>query len=147
MSPSSTHEVWKKNIARLLELYAFIKNLDLRGYGSTTFKNEELQRALEPDECYVVGRPLAEIPDFVIEVIYSNPLLDKLTVYASLGVQEVWVFRGGKFIVHRRDAKTGAYEAHPESALVPGLDFALLARYVLRDDGIVALKEFEAEVR
>ncbi len=37
MSPSETHEDYKKVIARLLESYAEESDLDLNGRGSTTF--------------------------------------------------------------------------------------------------------------
>lgn len=40
MGPSRAHELNKTSIARLVELYAFLQNLPLIGYGSTTFRNE-----------------------------------------------------------------------------------------------------------
>src|SRR6266545_3039001 len=55
MSPSRLHEMWKKTIARLVELYALERDLPLLGYGSTTFRNEAKERGAEPDECYRVG--------------------------------------------------------------------------------------------
>src|SRR5437667_12626933 len=48
MSPSRSHELWKKTIARLIELYAFLKGLPLVGYGSTTFRKEVKERGAEP---------------------------------------------------------------------------------------------------
>src|SRR6266545_8355516 len=55
MSPSRAHELWKKTIARLIELYAFLRGLPLVGYGSTTFRREAKERGAEPDECWCVG--------------------------------------------------------------------------------------------
>ena len=89
MSPSRDHELWKTNIARLVELYAHIRGLELYGYGGTTFKKEAKDRGCEPDECYLVGKDLVDVPDIVLEVIHTNPLLDKLDVYAGLEVPEV----------------------------------------------------------
>src|SRR6266700_1923220 len=68
MSPSPEHEMWKKNIARLAELYAHVKGIDLHGYGSTTFRTEVKERGAEPDECYLIGKPLADMPEIVLEV-------------------------------------------------------------------------------
>jgi hypothetical protein len=65
MSPSRTHEVNKKQIARLLELYCLETDIPLFGYGSTTFRKEEKQRGLEPDECYCRGGA-REVPDIAI---------------------------------------------------------------------------------
>jgi hypothetical protein len=80
MRPSPEHELWKKNIARFVELYAHVKRIDLRGYGSTTFKREAKERGAEPDECYLIGKKLADYPEIVIEVVHTVPLIDKLDV-------------------------------------------------------------------
>lgn len=118
----------------------------MRGYGSTTFKREATERGAEPDECYLVGKKLSDYPEIVLEVIHTSPLLDKLEVYRSFGVAEVWVFRDGAFTLHALDVATGIYEVRPRSALVPGLDLTMVARYVLREDTPQALREFEAAI-
>src|SRR5947209_19697845 len=51
MSPSRTHEMLKKLIARLLEAYADERDLVFEGYGSLTMRNPAELRAIEPDEC------------------------------------------------------------------------------------------------
>ncbi len=147
MSPSREHELWKTNIARLVELFAFVRGIDLRGYGSTTFKKEAAQRGAEPDECYVVGKKLGDFPEIVIEVVHTSPLLNKLDVYRAFGVAEVWVFRDGAYSVYELDRAAGKYELRAGSALVPGLDFTLVARHAVRDDVLQALREFEAAIR
>ena len=146
MSPSPEHELWKKNIARLVELFAHVRGIDLYGYGSATFKKEAKERGAEPDECYLVGKKLADFPEIVLEVVHTTPLVDKLEVYAAFGVAEVWVFRNGTFTVHAFDATKGRYEIRDTSGRMAGLDFAVLARYALRDDTPQALREFEVEV-
>jgi len=147
MSPSREHELWKTNIARLIELYAHIKRIELHGYGSTTFKKEAKQRGAEPDECYLVGKKLADMPEIVLEVIHSSPLIDKLDVYAGMGIPEVWVFRDGAFSIHVFDRAHGCYEKRASSPLLPGLDFATVARLAVRDDTPQALREFDQYVR
>jgi Uma2 family endonuclease len=146
-SPAPPHELWKKNIARLVELYAHIKRIDLHGYGSTTFKAEVKERGAEPDECYLIGKTLTEYPEIVLEVINTAPLLNKLDVYAGFAIPEVWVFRDAKFTIHWFDGETGRYRPSMSSALLPGLDFEALARYAMREDTPQALREFEAAIR
>ena len=143
MSPSLVHESRKTLTARLIELYAFLRRLPLHGYGSTTFRKEATERGLEPDECWRVGVPMkeGEVPDIVLEVIHTNPILDKLHVYDGLGVREVWLLRDTGFELHARRAE-GGYEARTSSALLPDLDLALVARFVGREDQDVALREF-----
>jgi Uma2 family endonuclease len=146
MSPSSNHELWKTNIGRLLDFYAYARGIDLRGYGSTTLKRDLKARAAEPDECYLIGTTLRDYPQIVLEVVHSAPLLDKRDVYASMGVQEVWVFEAGAFTLYTLDATTETYAVAPRSGLLPGLDFALVARYAVREDTLAALREFAADI-
>jgi Uma2 family endonuclease len=98
MSPSRNHEVSKTQIARLLELFCLERDIPLYGFGSTTFRKEEKQRGLEPDECYSRGRD-TDVPDVALEVIVTHGAIDKLEVYRGLGVREVWLFESGAFRV------------------------------------------------
>jgi Uma2 family endonuclease len=80
MSPSPEQEVDKTTIARLIEIYALERDIDLTGYGSTTFRKPAQERGLEPDECYCFGQ-LKEFPDIALEVIVSSGGIDKLSIY------------------------------------------------------------------
>ncbi len=68
MSPSRNHEDYKKILARLVEAYAEEKDIDLRGFGSMTFRKKAKKRGFEPDECYSLGR-MGKRPDIAIEVV------------------------------------------------------------------------------
>jgi Uma2 family endonuclease len=148
MSPSRNHELWKTTTARLIELYAFLLRLPLLGYGSTTFRKEAKERGVEPDECWRVGSQMqdGEIPDIVFEVIYTNPILDKLHVYDGLAIPEVWLWKDGAFEIHQRRAE-GGYLRVARSELLPDLDFELLARFVTREDQDAALHEFAEAIK
>lgn len=141
MSPSFGDEVDKKSIARLIELYGFVRRLRLNGYGSTTFRREAKQRGAEPDELYCIGRAMteAELPDIALEVIHTNPLLDKLHVYAGLGVPEVWLFRRGAFELYRLVGDH--HEPIERSGLLPEIDLVLIARLAAYPDQQDALDE------
>lgn len=147
MSPSPAHELWKKNIARFIELYAHLKHIDLYGYGSATFKQEAKERGAEPDECYLINKQLVDFPEIVLEVILTAPLLDKLEVYAGMGVAEVWLFKDGRFSLHALDGQTARYAEIPRSRILPELDFELLARFAVRTDTPQALRELERAIR
>ncbi len=147
MSPSPEHELWKKNVARFIELYAHVVNIDLYAYGSTTFKQEANERGAEPDECYLVGRKLDDFPDIVLEIIHTSPLLDKLDVYAGMGIPEVWIFKDGRFSLYAIDRATSRYAEIARSRFLPELDFALVARHALRTDTPQALRELERIIR
>lgn len=146
MSPSREHELSKTSIARLVELYAFLRDLPLNGYGSTTFRREAKERGVEPDECYRVGSVMGEgdLPDIALEVISTNPLLDKLHVYRGLGVPELWLFRDGRFEIYQ--LRDNGYEAVEQSRFLPDLDFARLAQLAAYEDQLAALRELRTWV-
>jgi Uma2 family endonuclease len=148
MSPSEAHELGKKHLARLLELYSFITGIRVGCYGSTTFKSEAKERGVEPDECWRVEREptRGQIPHIALEVIETSPLLDKLLVYDGLEVPEVWLLEEGKLSIHRRKAR-GGYTRARRSAFLPDLDPRLLERFLTRADEVDAQKEFAALVK
>jgi Uma2 family endonuclease len=147
MTPSPEHELWKTNIARFVELYCHIKQIDLYAYGSTTFRKEANERGAEPDECYLVDKDLVDFPEIVLEVIASSPLLDKLDVYAGFGIPEVWVFHERRFRIYTLDRDAGGYVEIERSRLLPTIDFEMIARFAIRTDTPRALREFDAAIR
>lgn len=143
MSPSKEHEVTKKQIARLLELFCLERGIALYGFGSTTYRKEETERGLEPDECYSRGRD-TEVPDVAIEVIVTHASIDKLEVYRGLGVREVWLFESGAFRVLA--LKGGVYAPIAASEIFPEIDLTRIAEYAVKDDQHAAVVAFRAEL-
>lgn len=145
MSPSKQHEHLKTLIGRLLETYAIERDVPLNGYGSTTFRKEAMERGLEPDECYCVGHELDEAPDIAIEVVLTGGGIDKLPIYAGLGVREVWFWHDDGFQLHRLDG--GAYRPVTASAFLPDLDLTQLAGFVRQPHQHAAVKAFRDLLR
>jgi Uma2 family endonuclease len=144
MSPSRMHEVSKTQLARLLELFCLERDIPLYGYGSTTFRKEDKQRGLEPDECYCRDRD-REVPDVALEVVIAAPAIDKLDVYQGLGVREVWVFSEGRFQVFALSGDH--YEPRPASEVFPEIDLGRIAYHASQADQHAALQAFRAELR
>lgn len=105
--------------------------LELMGFGSATFREEARERGVEPDECYKLG-PLASggVPDIALEIVVSRWLIDKLDVYAGLGVREVWVYAPKEKRLEIYVLEKNGFERRPRSAALPALDLDLLARHV-----------------
>jgi len=144
MSPSRTHEVEKTQIARLLELFCLERDIPLFGYGSTTFRKEEKERGLEPDECYSRDAD-KDVPDIALEVVKTHGSIDKLDVYRGLGVREVWVFEEGTFQLFALRGER--YEPVAQSEVLPEVDLARLAHFALHRDQHAALKAYRDELR
>jgi len=144
MSPSREHELDKTLIARFLELFCLERDIPLFGYGSTTFRKEEAERGLEPDECY--SREVDKlIPDLAIEVVKTHGTLDKLDVYRGLGIREVWIFEAGAFRI--LTLRGDHYEEIARSEVLPEVDLPRLASFAQRPDQHAALKAFRDELR
>jgi len=144
MSPSREHEIEKKLVARLLELFCLERDIPLFAYGSTTFRKEDKQRGIEPDECYSRGGDRA-IPEVALEVVKTHSAIDKLEVYRGLGVREVWVFEAGVFRVLALQAD--AYRAVEASEVFPEVPLARIAYYAANRDQHAALRAFRDELR
>lgn len=106
MTVSPEHERRKKLLARLLEALPEVLDIDIASGGSMTFRRETIECALEPDECYWIAHERAARnfesfnlehdppPDLAIEVEISRSLLNRVGIYAQLGVPELWRFDG-----------------------------------------------------
>jgi Uma2 family endonuclease len=104
MTLSPEHERFKHLLRRLIEALAEEMGLTIAGFGSMTFRRRRRRRGLEADECFwianeprVRGKDRIDLrvdppPDLVVEVDVSRSSLDRLAIYASLGVPEVWRF-------------------------------------------------------
>jgi Uma2 family endonuclease len=149
MSPSMLHEDAKKTIARLIEIWAMERDVDLRGFGGTTFRREAVARGLEPDECYKLGKLDPDgVPDIAVEVVVSKSLVDKMAVYAGLGVAEVWVWRPETAFVMVHRLVGDHYEVRSTSELLQDLDLALLSRFVRPGESQTQLaKAYQAALR
>ncbi|HEX2570366.1 MAG TPA: Uma2 family endonuclease [Polyangia bacterium] len=128
MSPSWNHEYIKKSLARLIEVYALDRGIELEAYGSTTFRDEATKRGGEPDECYVLGRRLKNRPDIACEITLTSGSIDKLDVYRGLGIPEVWFWKQGRVRVFRLGSE--GYVERERSELLPDLDLEALGRFV-----------------
>jgi Uma2 family endonuclease len=111
MSPSREHERWKRLLGRMIETLTEELGIPISSVGSTTFKLELERRGLEPDECYYVanepkvrGRDELDLsvdppPDLAVEVEITSDIIDKLPIYADLGVPEIWRYDGERLSV------------------------------------------------
>lgn len=148
MTPSTYHEALKTRLARIVEAWSEESGIDLEGAGSWTLRNPDAERGLEPDECYFVGRTGEDeaAPDLAIEVVWTSGGLDKLAVYAGLGVREVWFWRDERLTFHAlRDDR---YEPISRSRLLPAFDPELAERLMTaRTSQAQAVRDLRAALR
>ncbi|MBD2258675.1 Uma2 family endonuclease [Pseudanabaena sp. FACHB-2040] len=111
--PLDPHETYKKLLGRLVEALTEELGLEIRSLGSRTCDREDLERGLEPDQCYYIqNEPAvwdkAQIdlsqdppPDLAIEVDITSSSIDRLAIYTALGVPEVWRYNGQSLTIYR----------------------------------------------
>jgi Uma2 family endonuclease len=146
MSPSQDHERIKSTLGRLVEIFCLERGITFSAFGSWTLKDAVARRAVEPDECYVLGeRAEAVHPDLAIEVDWSRGGIDKLTIYATLGVPELWRFRAGKLEAY--SLRGERYEAVAESQLLSGIDLDQLTTFLDRPSTSQAMRDYRAALQ
>ncbi len=104
MTPLAEHEDDKIIIGDLIKILLEELELEFRNLGSTTFKNKQMNRAVEPDDCFYIeheaqirGKKRIDLtvdppPDLAIEIdITARTRWDN---YEKLGVPELWRYDG-----------------------------------------------------
>jgi len=140
MSPLSEHEQYKELISGLARAFAESMNLPLESYGSTTWKQQQLQKGIEPDACFyianadrVVGKRQIDLnsdppPDVVVEVDVTNESRTKFSIYAALGVPELWRYEGKHVQMYRLEGDS--YVETESGRFLTGLSGALLTEFL-----------------
>jgi Uma2 family endonuclease len=117
MTPSAPHEGSKKILGRFVESVSEELNIEIRSLGSLTCRREDLARGLEPDQCYYIqnenvvwDKEQIDLnqdppPDLVVEIDVTSSSIDRLSLYASLGVPEVWRYDGNRLIIYQLEAQ------------------------------------------
>jgi len=131
MTLSPEHEGAKFLIARLLAVLTEELGLALAGYGSMTFKRRGKQRGLEADECFWIQNearvrnlkrfdPRRDPPtDVVLEIDIESSSANRMGIYRTIGVPEVWRYEGEALQFHCLGP--AGYAVSDASLAFPGL--------------------------
>jgi Uma2 family endonuclease len=161
MSPSREHERLKRLLGRMIEALTEELGIPISSAGSTTFKLELERRGLEPDECYYVanepkvrGRDGLDLsadppPDLAVEVEITSDIIDKLSIYADLGVPEIWSYDGERLrVVCLQGDRT--YAEQTQSGVFPFLPLREIERFLAQrnaSDETSWIRSFRAWVK
>ncbi|KOP22712.1 hypothetical protein AMR41_30045 [Hapalosiphon sp. MRB220] len=159
MVPSPEHERYKKVIGRFVETLAEELAVRIEPLGSTTFKRPNLTGA-EPDESFYIlnlnavkGKNRIDLqqdppPDLVVEIDITSGSQERLQIYASMGVLEVWRYDGNDFSINI--LQNQKYVVVKESLVFPNLPIQEISRFleqVGQKDYLDLIKEFRNWVR
>ncbi|KYC38461.1 hypothetical protein WA1_35280 [Scytonema hofmannii PCC 7110] len=132
MSPHKAHE----NPNRLIEAFIGVLceelGLEISRTGSLTLTRDDLEKGGEPDSSYYIQNEflvrdkekidLSEDPppDLVLEVEYSRSAVNKLNLYAAIGIPEFWRYNGSILRIYRLSGKQySEVQSSPTFAPVP----------------------------
>jgi Uma2 family endonuclease len=130
MSPLLEHDDDEQFLADLVFVLTEELGLPLKRGGSTTLRRRRLRRGIEADACFwianahrMAGRRRLSLrsdppPDLALEVDVSHSSLNRLSIYAALGVPEVWRLDGDTLTFHVLGAKS-AYTSAAASRSFP----------------------------
>src|SRR5262249_28290380 len=131
MVVSYGHERLKTIIGDLVVRLAFELDIDYEAAGSTTFKRETLGAGSEGDESFyfshleqVRGRSELDLeqdppPDLIIEIDISNPSLNKFSIFAAIGIPEIWRFHANRLLIYHLAG--GTYSEAAASRFLAGV--------------------------
>jgi len=138
--PLPPHEGYKKLMGRMVEVTTEETDTEIRSLGSTTWSREDLQKGLEPDQCYYIqheqavrGKDAIDLtidppPDLAIEIDNTSSSLNRMAIYAALGVPEVWRFDGETLTIYALGE--GGYRPQRSSTVLPLLSQEDLRRFL-----------------
>lgn len=126
--PLQIHEFSARMIEVFIRGLVVEFGLKMMTMGSTTLEREDLDRSPEPDNAYYIqSQPLVAgrivdlardpSPDLIVEVDITHTDIDKLRLYASMGVPELWRYNGKVWRIYSLAAD--AYEEVDVSPTFP----------------------------
>jgi Uma2 family endonuclease len=138
--PHLEHEVPKGLIESFIEATADDLEIEVMKAGSLTLEREDLTRAVEPDTCFYIQNeasvrgkrdinlPEDLPPDLAIESDYTNSSVNKDSIYAAIGVPELWRYRRESLQIYQ--LVEGKYEVCEISLAFPFLPVAEIPGFI-----------------
>jgi Uma2 family endonuclease len=157
--PLPKHEKAKVLIGDMVKILLEELNIDNECFGSSTFKRQDMQTGIEPDDCFyiensvrMIGKDRVDLtvdppPDLAIEVdVTSSTGLD---AYQALGVPELWRFEDGCLMID--SLRDGVYRRAVASQYFPGFpivdEVARICELAQNEGRSAALRAFRQRVQ
>jgi len=139
VSPLQEHGEYECLVEDLVLVFCEAYRIQLQKYGRTTWRRKTLAKGVEPDASFyiknaqrIIGKKITlesdPPPDIVVEIDVTRSSLAKLSIYAALGVPEVWRYDGKTCRFYARFEK--GYRETSVSRFLPGLTGAMIAEAI-----------------
>jgi Uma2 family endonuclease len=125
LMPGAAHELFKKIIAILIEVFLLDRKIEFEPTGSMTQKRDGVAAA-EGDESYEIqGAKLC------VEINFTSGDESKLQCYKELEVDEVWFWEDGVLAVYSLQADGYQQVSRSQIPALAPIDLAILAECIL----------------
>lgn len=156
MSLSAKHESYARLLEFMMATIRLVMRIKMRASGSATMRKEKKEKGNEPDSSYYIqsadrlSNPLDidfekdPPPDIAVEIDVHHASGGKLSIYAALGVPEVWHYDQKRLAIFRLEGEQ--YVEVKASRALPFLTSAKLTEFLnrsQREDQDSILNDFE----
>jgi Uma2 family endonuclease len=125
LMPGAAHELFKKIIAILIEVFLLDRKIEFEPTGSMTQKREGAAAA-EADESYEI-----QAAKLCVEVNFTSGDESKLQCYRELGVDEVWFWDDGVLAVYSLQSDGYRQVTRSQISALAPIDLAIMAECIL----------------
>lgn len=142
MSLSPEHEKYARFFEKITTTICLRLRIKILSFGSATMKKSRRLKGKEPDACFYVQTADAlgarihldfetdPPPDIAVEVDIHHTSRDMFSIYAGLGVPEIWLYDGLALSIY--NLQDGAYDEVAASPALPMLTSQILAGFLNR---------------
>ncbi|MBW4514864.1 MAG: Uma2 family endonuclease [Timaviella obliquedivisa GSE-PSE-MK23-08B] len=167
MTPVAEHDRCHKLLESLVLIIADELKQPVEAIAPVMLKSPDLLCATEPDACYYFSTPSLPhkpeiyipqdpVPNLLVEVALTQSKLDKLPLYASLAIPEVWRYittagedvLKGKLLIY--GLQSDRYLSQSHSSTFPGLSGDRILEFLEQSDSMslsAALRVFRAWIQ
>lgn len=140
VTPSMPHDEDARILEQAVVIVAANLGVSIRVVGGTTFKRQDMERGFEADASFYIQREerirgqrevdllVDPPPDLILEMEMSRSALNKLALFASMGIPEVWRCDGERVTIHILDQDV--YRESASSLALPVLTSETLTRFL-----------------
>ena len=140
VTPSMPHEEDAETISALVRIVTAQLGIPVRSAGSTTYRRADLHRGFESDASFYIqneerirGQREVDLtvdppPDLILEMEMCRSAVDKLPLFASMGIPEVWRCDGQRVTIFVLEQDH--YRESSSSQALPVLTSEVLTRFL-----------------
>jgi hypothetical protein len=142
MTPLGIHEFYKCNLSGLIQILAEEAELEIKLGGEMTFRRQDLAHGFELDNCLWIDHEAAvrgktaydayndPPPDLGIEIEITRSAIDRMGLFAAIGIAQIWRFDGDNLWVevlqadstYRRADRSPTFPWAPLDEIVPFIE-------------------------